>query len=383
MIIKTFKAESSSAALKQIRKEMGGDAIVLKTREAVDPITGTKIEVTACLEKATVGRAAVALSTEDRVKRTTTALKEQPRVHPQPEVAIQPTITTVNEEKPTNELEERLTRLEQLLAQLLKNNVEIANDTRESSLKEITNRLRQADVPAEFVDSLIPEIAEVEADKLDETVIKLLVTKLAARMIPDLKIEKGQRVLVIGPAGNGKSSVLGKLATHLVVRDKKKVELLSLDDIKIGAFEEIMSYADLLKIDVTSLKDFTNAEKLADDRITLIDSPAMPRDAKQLVKLQAKIETLKPDVIIGVFSALTRAEDMLQFAGHARKLGVTHLAVTMTDLTERHGSIIAAMLSTGCKLAYVSDAPGGMGQLVAPDPEKLSRTLMQTEVSRD
>jgi flagellar biosynthesis protein FlhF len=353
---------------------------VLKTREVVDPITGTKIEVTACLEKATVGRAAVTLASEDRVNRTAPVVKEQPRVQPQPEATIPPSAKV----KPqTNEIEERLTRLEQLLVQLLKNNVETANDTREGSLKAITDRLRLADVPAEFIDSLLPEIADVESDKFDDTVIRLLVGKLATRMIPDLKIEKGQRVLVVGPAGNGKSSVLGKLATHLVVREKKKVELLSLDDIKIGAFEEIMSYADLLKIDVTSFKDFSRAAKAADDRITLIDSPAMPRDKKQLVKLQAKIETLKPDVTIGVFSALTRAEDMLIFAGNARKLGVTHLAVTMTDLTERHGSIIAAMLSTGCKLAYVSDAPGGMGQLVVPDPDKLSRSLMQAEVPRD
>ena len=36
MIIKSFTAESATAAMKMVRKEMGGEAIVLKTRQVVD-----------------------------------------------------------------------------------------------------------------------------------------------------------------------------------------------------------------------------------------------------------------------------------------------------------------------------------------------------------
>ena len=54
MIIKTFRAETSAAALKLVKMEMGGDAIVLKTTQSKDAGYKTVFEVTACLENPTV-----------------------------------------------------------------------------------------------------------------------------------------------------------------------------------------------------------------------------------------------------------------------------------------------------------------------------------------
>jgi len=62
MIIKTFTAESSAAALKRVKAEMGGEAIVLKTRQVSDESSQTMFEVTACLEKPTVDQSSKSLS---------------------------------------------------------------------------------------------------------------------------------------------------------------------------------------------------------------------------------------------------------------------------------------------------------------------------------
>ncbi len=50
MIIKSFIAESAGAALKQVRHTMGGDAVVLKTRQVKDARGMAQVEVTALID---------------------------------------------------------------------------------------------------------------------------------------------------------------------------------------------------------------------------------------------------------------------------------------------------------------------------------------------
>ena len=61
MIIKSFTADSVAAALKEVRAELGGEAVVLKTRQLVNPGDSNRIEITACLDKPTAAQASVAL----------------------------------------------------------------------------------------------------------------------------------------------------------------------------------------------------------------------------------------------------------------------------------------------------------------------------------
>ncbi len=55
MIVKSFIADTVAGALKQARNELGGDAVILKTRklDGVHPSAGGgRVEVTACVDKA-------------------------------------------------------------------------------------------------------------------------------------------------------------------------------------------------------------------------------------------------------------------------------------------------------------------------------------------
>ena len=63
MIVKSFRASSAVRALKKVREEMGQEAIVLKTRQIRLKTGGTAVEITACIEKPTVGVASRVLAT--------------------------------------------------------------------------------------------------------------------------------------------------------------------------------------------------------------------------------------------------------------------------------------------------------------------------------
>ena len=55
-------------------------------------------------------------------------------------------------------------------------------------------------------------------------------------------------VAFVGPTGVGKTTSIAKLAAHLALQKKKKVFLMTMDGYRIGAIEQLRSYAGLMGI---------------------------------------------------------------------------------------------------------------------------------------
>ncbi len=484
MIIKSFVAESASAALKMVRQELGGDAIVLKTRQLPQGRGKQRIEITACVEKhageaQTIGQAQVAgeaTATPTAVAETTataTAPKKQPPadtddIVPEPvkkRIAERPTIaaeevTPDNAPKPKPSLsapqsdvppmekiieerrKERLRReearrseqekldadrrersvrrseartrpgtaeshddmtgllqpaadgyesaglmnalanIEHRLDQMLHVSMRWpADHKRSNALRKLHDRLIDSDVPANFVRDFIQRVIDDAGP--DDDVMRFarnrLAEKLTAPAAEPIKIEPGDSILFIGPAGSGKSSVMGKLAARLVGHERKTIRLATLDVYKMGAHEEICSYADVLGVDMVDASGVTRG---SDNEITLIDAPAVMRDEQRLREIREKIDIVSPKYCFAVLSALTRSSDVNDITDLLADLSPTHLVMTMLDLTDRYGGILTATLSTGLPMAYVTDAPGGIGSVANFDSRKLADALLRYEVER-
>jgi flagellar biosynthesis protein FlhF len=198
---------------------------------------------------------------------------------------------------------------------------------------------------------------------------------ITVQVAPATEINPGDRVVFLGTAGAGKSSVMGKMAAQLVVR-KKKVKLVSLDDLKVGAADEIATYADLLQIEVTDVGHASSADS---DYVLLIDTPAFPTSTDKIETLRRRIEAANPTICAVVVSALMRSPDVARFCSKLKALRPTHVIGTMLDLTSSHGSLFAATETTGRPLLYLSDAPGGMGMLTNPNAELMAEKMLALE----
>jgi flagellar biosynthesis protein FlhF len=380
MIIKSFVAENAAAALKQVRMEMGGEAMVLKTRQLTTAEGGTRVEITACLEKVSAYQTSEILS--DRMPTEPSPTRVNSRW--QPEETLTP-LAGFGEPSTTAtpDLQNRLDALGRKLDRLITSDLTAADQGLPMVLDTIRDNLKDADLTDDLIASVIGATSVHQEATIDPvaTVRQILVELLAGLMEPNLTFELGDKVAFIGPAGAGKSTLLGKLAARLTVQEKKKVTLVTLDNCKMAATEEIRRYAQVLDaelIDPTMLED---TPALHEDAVLLIDTPALPSNADDVARLADTLDEINPSIRVAVFSTLMRSNDALTIADAMLPLKPTHLAVTMTDLTDRHGTVISVAEHTGWLIAMIGNAPGGIGHVRQPDPDLTARLLLKTEVA--
>ena len=388
MKVKSFTADTVAEALRLIKADMGRNAIVLKTRKAVSAKGTTQVEIIACIndEQPTTASVKKTVATET-VK---AAPKVSPMATPKAAAIKKAIVTGAHDSVPKIEeplspiinqkLDNRLERLERILTRYLVNPVQNEDVDELMSLRK---QLSESDFTNEFIESLIHDslletAAEADSD-LAQSIRSGLVRRFASVMQPSIELKEGDRVLFIGPSGSGKSSMMGKLAAHLIGQKKSKVKLASIDDFKIGGTEELNSYADLLGIQSFSSFEVTGSLKAESSGIILIDSPGLTADEGDRDKLFCRINELNPTHCVFVFSALTRPSDLYTMAKWGRAATPTHFAMTMMDLSTKYGGVINLAEILNCKMLWTSDAPGGIGDIQVPDPNAMARTTLEVE----
>ncbi|MFQ6007549.1 MAG: hypothetical protein ACE5K8_01220 [Candidatus Zixiibacteriota bacterium] len=375
MKIKTFTADSVDAALKMVRQEMGSAATVLKTSQVKNNVTGKLIEITACIDDSRVIDNSLASE-----KASPPSQVWSPDNHSVSNESISSRHSEGNIiAENTGGLGDRLARIERKLDHFISVGLQFHPDHGQfGNLAPIFQRLKEADLPLAYIESFIASILDEDDSQSDvmTAAYARLYADLSSITEPDLKFKPGDKVLFIGPAGAGKSSVMGKLATRLVVRHKQKVTLSSLDFHRMAAHEELAGYAEILQTRIaSSLEEIEKGSENA-DAITLIDSPPLPAESSKVAELKDRIKRVNPNYRLAVFSALTRTADMEKLSGQLRPLGPTHLVVTMLDLTNRYGAAIAGATALSVKLALVTDSPGGQGEVKVPDPNELALAML-------
>ncbi|NOY88192.1 MAG: hypothetical protein GXO93_02225 [FCB group bacterium] len=372
MIIKTFTAETSAQALKKVREEMGGEAIVLKTTETSDSNNIPIFEVTACLEKPTVAQSSKILSEATKVTKVKQTEKNR----------LAPHTVSHNTFNRLDNWQQKIFDIDKKLNQIIDRYESTSEHEKYGDFEDIYSRLKEADFLDSFLSLFMNRIISEYDNSSDNLsyVRERLVKHLSSFMVPDIKFEAGDKVVFIGPAGSGKSSALGKLAVSLVTRQKQKVKLVTLDDFKMTAFDEIATYGEILGAEV--VEPSVSMKKIKNDKnvITLIDTPAIGSKGQQWENMKKKIDSIQPDFCFVVLSSLIRSSDIGNISKPLEALKPTHLIMSMTDLTGSFGVFATASEALKLQIAFVTDTPGGIGALHTPDPDLIARQILNGEV---
>jgi flagellar biosynthesis protein FlhF len=214
-------------------------------------------------------------------------------------------------------------------------------------------------------------------------------TRAALALVADPATQDGMPekkvVAFVGPTGVGKTTSIAKLAARLALQQKKKVLLMTLDGYRIGAIEQLRSYAGLMGIPFRFVDQVAELPKALEENTQrdyiLIDTAG--HGPKDLESMRALAAYLKKSEFIErhlVLSAATKPSDMREIMDRFEICRPDHLLFTKLDETSTPGPILNELVRTQKSFSYYSN-----GQRVPDDLHAVPReriidiVLNQTE----
>ncbi len=217
-------------------------------------------------------------------------------------------------------------------------------------------KLQQAGVGLENIIDILKQ-AQTEMDPMQLKKQPLVDAFVARHFLSAVQIQpnpyQGRVSLFVGGAGSGKTSTLVKMASHLVVREKKRVAIISTDSFKVGAADQLKIYCQILNVPFAIVRNRIEWEwvlqQLSGVDHVLVDFPGL--QLKDLEEIHLLKSLLPPESVNAschfVVPATAKDGDAFELARRYRVAGYQDLIFTNLDQSVQHGVIYNVQKKTG------------------------------------
>jgi len=361
MKVKKFLAGTSREALRQVREELGPDAVILSSQQAAG---GVEIMALASVDMSClmgtlgpeaqvreVDAAAPALSVRGEARRPAGLAPKTPMAEPMAQSII-------------SEIQNMRGMLEEQLATLAWGDMQRREPGRAKILRVMLD--------AGFSPSLSRQLLdELPAGHGEEQSFKWARAELAGNLhtgAGDEIIDRGGAYALIGPTGVGKTTTVAKLAARCVVRHgADQVALLTTDSYRIGGHEQLRIYGKLLGVPVRAINDAEDLQltlsELRSKRMVLIDTVGMSQRDQMVAGQVAMLSDcgcdVKPVLLLNATGNGDTLDDVVRaYEGN----GLYGCIITKVDEALSLGVVLDTVIRHDLVLHYVAN-----GQKVPED----------------
>ena len=402
MKLKTFVAPTYTEALNKVKAELGDDVVIVSSKE---------------IKKKTLtspGLYEIVVAIDEKKEKTNNSEKIDDVMLKISSMAkeIDKTISYdkfVSEEKTINKIETNPDIKE------LKKEFEKLSDTLkflQATVWEIVNK-ENLDLPPEFSEIYaLSRASGMNPKHLDEIMkltlkympfqmrkssntIKRYFYTLLKKMIP-IRIEREitpphkKIMMFVGPTGVGKTTTIAKLAARYAYKlsSRHKVGIITLDTYRIGAVEQLMTYAKMMKLPIETVVDPSDFEDalntLRHNDYILIDTVGSSQhDKEKIEKLSSflKVDSFAEINVNLVLSAVTKYEDLVDIYRNFSILPIDTLIFTKLDETKTYGNIFSLLLDTKKPISYFSIGQEVPDDLVEADADRIINGILTKELN--
>ena len=411
MKLKTFTASTYTEALNKVKAALGDDVVIVSSKEIKKKT----------LTSPGLYEIVVAVEEEENIKPRKRPTSNESHVQ---EVMLKLSnaakeITSLNEEVFTVPKEEKPEK--QMLSNdcdskeivVLKNQISQISDTLKFLQATVWNMVNKTDLelPPEFSEiyalSKASGMSEKHLDEIMRLTIKYMPFKmrknretikryfhtLLKKMIP-IRVEREivpphkKIMMFVGPTGVGKTTTIAKLAARYAYKLSKrhKVGIITLDTYRIGAVDQLMTYAKMMRLPIETVvdpSDFSEAlSSLRHNDYILIDTVGSSQhDEEKIQKLKSflKVETFAEININLVLSVVTKYEDLVDIYNNFSILPIDTFVFTKFDETKNYGNAFSLMLDTKKPASYFSIGQEVPDDLIEADADYLLKGILNKE----
>jgi flagellar biosynthesis protein FlhF len=339
MQIRRFEAKDIQEALRQVKETLGSEAIILSTQKIRRPSLpykpggGAKIEVVAAIDPPQMPSSSAGVST--------------------------PTSSAFQPFEPKRS----------------------AGTRGDSCLQTILS----SSLSPEFLRGLAGDFKNLRKEKqgqLNGEAFQGILRWKIMEAVDVLESESPEKKIwaFVGPTGVGKTTTLAKVAAQFLMRFKKRIALITLDTYRIGAIEQLKTYARILRLPFEIAADAETLKEVIDrhqDRdLLLIDTAG--RNPYRQDQLEEMKGILNADPRIQnhlVLSATTKDADLAGIVRQFAVLPIQSYIFTKIDETEEYTALFNQVLRYKKPLSYLTN-----GQKVPEDIELATKNRIASLV---
>ncbi|WAA10732.1 flagellar biosynthesis protein FlhF [Fervidibacillus albus] len=351
MKVKKYVAENMQEAMKQIRSDLGRDAIILNSREIHKNgpfriFRKKRIEVIAAVDNE---RPFPRIGIEQEPHRRNIRSKMD---------------AGTGTKTDGDMLVKEITSLKNMVANITHQSTEVGKVP--PPFRALLTRLSKQGIHDGILDELTDFLFEKYYEKgrnVSESDVKtyateFLIEKLRSISFGGMDLQK-KLVMCFGPTGVGKTTTLAKLAAYAKLDLQKSVAFITTDTYRIGAVEQLRTYAKLLDVPVEvcyTANDFQRAvNQFQSYDVTFIDTAGRNfRHSEYVHQLNHLVDFTRDMETFLVFSITAKEDDMSEIYEQFSNVPIDKFIFTKIDETESYGSMVNIPLKYKKPIGYIT-----------------------------
>ena len=381
-------------ALSLVKKEMGGDAVILHTRtyrtggwlgmgaKNVVEITASN-DVNVTPRKRTAPRLAGdaqrpahprAPGTGNAIQRAYGATSGAATAELEPEPPSVPRHTRL----PTSggggggddQLAAELRQLRTMVQRVVKSAAPQTQQQMPDAMFEQYLALIEQEVAEDLAKDVVDQVRKKVKDNFDDPrlvhdAIRDAIAQYIPTGAPQLDRVRGlgrpYTLALIGPTGVGKTTTVAKLAATFKLRDKLNVALVTIDTYRIAAVDQLRTYAQIIGVPLhvantpLELKQAISRCAAAGAEVVLIDTAGRSqRDDAKLDELRAFIEAADAHEVHLVLSSAAGEKVIMEAAGRFASIRADRIIFTKLDEAVSFGVLLNVVRRVGKTLSFIT-----------------------------